>query len=106
MDNLKDASLLIPLFFAAFGFFLGFFLRRGFSLVFLGVFLFASFKGLETLKFSPDWFNFYKFSTAIQELGRTLLAMICQMIASAGTVSILLFISGGVTGLILSRRGA
>lgn len=106
MDHIKDAQLLIALFFGLFGFILAYFLRRGLNLILFGVFLYAALKGLEHLKFMPDWPSFDRFISLLQQLGKTILTLSTNMISSAGAFAILLFLCGATLGLIASRRGA
>lgn len=106
MAHMRDAEILIPVIFGMFGFILAYYLRRGLNFVLFGIFLYASFRGLETLRYNPDWDNFDKFVAVLQQLGRILLALVNNMISTAGTVSIMLFLCGGLIGLILSRRSA
>lgn len=105
MEHIKDTEILIAAIFGVCGFVMSYYLRRGVNFVLFGI-LYASFKGLETLKYHPDWDNFDRFVSILQQLGRTILLMINNMISTAGTVSIMLFLFGAVLGLVLSRRGA
>ncbi len=104
MEHIKDTELLIAAIFGICGFIMAYFLRRGVNFILFGIFLYASFKGLETLNYHPDWDNFDRFVSILQQLGRTILLMITNMISTAGTISIMLFLFGGVVGLVLSRR--
>lgn len=106
MEHIKDTEILIAAIFGVCGFVMSYYLRRGVNFVLFGILLYASFKGLETLKYHPDWDNFDKFVSILQQLGRTILLMINNMISTAGTVSIMLFLFGAVLGLVLIRRGA
>lgn len=106
MAHMKEAEILIAVIFGVCGFIMAYYLKRGVNFVLFGIFLYASFKGLETLKYHPDWNNFDKFVSILQQLGRTILLMITNMLSTAGTVSIMLFLFGGVVGLALSRRSA
>jgi hypothetical protein len=104
--NYKEFQMLIPIVFGIFGFILTFFIRRGLNIVVLGILLYATLKGLEKLKGVPDWENFDKFISLLQQLGKTILMLTNNMIASAGTVSIMLFLCGAMVGLLISRRSA
>jgi|GEM_PF-1596547 len=104
MEHIKDTELLIAFIFGVCGFITTFFLRRGMNFILLGVFFYASFKGLETLRYHPDWGSFNKFITILQQMGKILLTMISNILSTAGTFPIILFLLGGVTGLILSRK--
>lgn len=104
MEHIKDTELLIAAIFGICGFIMAYYLRRGVNFILFGIFLYASFKGLETLNYHPDWDNFDRFVSILQQLGRTILLMITNMISTAGTISIMLFLFGGVVGLVLSRR--
>lgn len=106
MTHLKGAELLIPLVFAAFGFLLAYFLRRGMNILLFGVFMYAVFKALEGLKYLPNWNNFDNFTSVLQQLGRSVLALITGMLSTAGSASILLFLAGGIAGLVMTRRRA
>jgi hypothetical protein len=106
MAHIKDAEILIAAIFGISGFIMAYYLRRGVNFILFGIFLYASFRGLETLNYHPDWNNFDKFVSILQQLGKTILLMINNMISTAGTISIMLFLFGGVMGLVLSRRGA
>lgn len=106
MQHLKDTEILIAAIFAAVGFITAYYVRRALNFIILAIFLYAAFKSLESLKYRPDWDNFDKFVSILQQLGRTIVLMIHNMIATAGTLSIVLFLFGGVVGLVLSRRGA
>ncbi len=106
MAHIKDTEILISAIFGVCGFIMAYYLRRGLNFVLFGIFLYASFNGLENLNYRPDWDNFDKFVSILQQLGRTILMMINNMISTAGTVSIMLFLFGGIIGLVLSRRGA
>jgi len=106
MTHMKEAEILIAVIFGVCGFIMAYYLRRGVNFVLFGIFLYASFKGLETLKYHPDWNNFDKFVSILQQLGRTILLMINNMLSTAGTISIMLFLFGGVVGLVMSRRSA
>ena len=106
MEHIKDTEILIAAIFGICGFIMAYYLRRGVNFILFGIFLYASFKGLETLKYQPDWDNFDRFVSILQQLGRTILLMINNMISTAGTISIMLFLFGGIVGLVLSRRSA
>lgn len=106
MEHMKDTELLIAAIFGICGFIMAYYLRRGVNFILFGIFLYAAFKGLETLEYHPDWDNFDKFVSILQQLGRTILLMINNMISTAGTISIMLFLFGGIVGLVLSRRSA
>ncbi len=106
MEHIKDTEILIAAIFGICGFIMAYYLRRGVNFILFGIFLYASFKGIETLKYHPDWDNFDKFVSILQQLGRTILLMINNMISTAGTISIMLFLFGGIVGLVLSRRSA
>ena len=106
MSHIHDTELLIAAIFGLCGFIMAYYLRRGVNFVLFGIFIYASFKGLETLKYHADWDNFDKFVSILQQLGRTILLMINNMISTAGTMSIMLFLFGGVIGLVVSRRNA
>lgn len=106
MEHIKDTEILISAIFGICGFIMAYYLRRGVNFILFGIFLYASFKGLETLKYHPDWDNFDRFVSILQQLGRTILLMINNMISTAGTISIMLFLFGGIVGLVLSRRSA
>ena len=104
MTDMKGTEMLIPLIFAAFGFLLAYFLRRGMNILLFGVFVYAVFKALEGLKYVPDWKNFNDFTAVLQQLGRSVLALITGMLGTAGSASILLFLAGGIAGLMMTRR--
>ena len=102
--HMKETEILISLIFGAFGFTLSYFLRRGLNILLFGVFVYAVFKGLESLKYAPDWKNFDNFISVLQQLGQSVLDLISGMLGTAGTASILLFIAGGIAGLMSRRR--
>ncbi len=102
----ENTQILISVIFGICGFIMAYYLRRGLGFVLLTLLLFAAFKGLESLKYAPDWDSFDKFVTILQQLGRTMLTLINNMITTAGTLSIMLFLFGGILGLIFSRKGA
>ena len=106
MEHIKETELFIAAIFGICGFIMAYYLRRGVGFICFSIFLYASFKGLETLEYHPDWENFNKFVSILQQLGRTILLMINNMISTASTISIMLFLLGGVLGLVLSRRSA
>ena len=106
ISHFKEAEILIPMVFCAFGFILAYFLKRGVNIVLFAVFLFVIFKGLESLKYMPDWKSFNNFTAILQQLGKSVLILISGMVATAGTLSILLFLAGGIMGLVISRRNA
>lgn len=106
MAHLKGAELMIPIIFGAFGFLLAYFLRRGMNMAIFGVFMYAVFKALEALKYVPDWESFDNFTSVLQQLGRSVLALITGMLGTAGNASILLFLAGGIAGLMMTRRRA
>ncbi|MEW6418765.1 MAG: hypothetical protein AB1480_11705 [Nitrospirota bacterium] len=103
---MKETEILISLIFGICGFLIAFYMRRGLSFVLLCIFLYVSFKCLENLSYAPDWNNYHKSVSLLQQLGKTMLMMINNMISTAGTVSLLLFLFGGIIGIILSRRRA
>lgn len=104
--DIRLNEILVPLIFSAFGFVLAYFLRRGVNILLFGIFVYAVFKGLESLKYIPDWKSFDNFISTLQQLGKSVLTLISSMLGSAGTVSILLFLAGSVAGLVFSRRRA
>ena len=106
MAHIKDAQILVALIFGMFGFILAYYMRRGLNIVLFGIFLYASLKGLEQLKIVADWENFDKFVSLLQQMGKTILMLVNNMIATAGSVSIFLFLCGGIAGLTFSKRGA
>lgn len=101
----NDTQILVVLIFGFFGFILAYYLRRGLNVVIFGIFLYASLKGLEQLKVAADWHNFNHFVLLLQQLSKTMLLLINNMIATAGTAAIVLFLCGGVAGLAFGRRG-
>jgi len=102
----NNAQILVVLIFGFFGFILAYYLRRGLNIVIFGIFLYASLKGLEQLKFAADWDNFHQFVSLFQQMSKTMLMLINNMVATAGTLSIVFFLTGGVAGLAFSKRGA
>lgn len=106
MAHIKETELIISIIFAAVGFIIAYYMRRGLNFVIFGIFLYAAFKCLENLNYHPDWDSFDKFVSILQQLGKTLLVMINNMVSTAGTLSIMLFLFGGIIGLVLSRRSA
>ena len=105
MAYIKETQVLGSLIFGMFGFILAYYMRRGLNILLFGIFLYASLKGLEQLHIAPDWVNFYKFVLLFQQMGKTILTLINNMIATAGSISIFLFLVGGITGLTFSKRG-
>ncbi|MDO8721485.1 MAG: hypothetical protein Q7J31_04565 [Syntrophales bacterium] len=106
MAHINNAEVLVPLIFGFFGFIMAYYLRRGLNMVIFALLLYAAFRALESLKFSPDWGAFHRLVNLLQELGRITLALISSMISMAGTVSLLLFLGGAIAGLVLNRRVA
>jgi len=105
LAQVKDTQILVVLIFGFFGFILAYYLRRGLNVVIFGIFLYASLKGLEQLKVAADWHNFNQFVLLLQQLSKTMLLLINNMIATAGTAAIVLFLCGGGAGLAFGRRG-
>jgi hypothetical protein len=106
MAHSQVATFLVPFIFCMFGFIMAYFMRRGINIILFAVFLYAALKGLEQLKVSPDWKSFDKFIYLLQQLGRTTLQLVNNMVTSAESISIAVFLLGAVAGLTLSRRGA
>lgn len=104
MPHINDTEILIAAIFGVWGFVTGYFLKRGLNFFIFGIFLYAAFKGLEKLKYAPDWKNFDSFVTILQQLGKVMLSLMNNMLSTAGILSIFLFLCGGIMGLILSRR--
>lgn len=105
LAHMKNAQILVVLIFGFFGFILAYYLRRGLNIVIFGIFLYASLKGLEQLKVVADWHNFNQFISLLQQLGKTMLMLVNNMISTAGTVSIVFFLCGGAAGMAFTRRG-
>ncbi|OPY80210.1 MAG: hypothetical protein A4E65_01560 [Syntrophorhabdus sp. PtaU1.Bin153] len=91
--------------FGAFGFILGFFMRRAINIILFGIFTYAIFECLHRIGVPTDWKEFYRFVTLMSELGRTLLHLVQSMLRGTGIVALFLFIGGGIAGLALKRRG-
>lgn len=104
MAHINSGEILIAATFGGLGFIMAYYLRRGVNIMIFGIFLYAAFKCLERLKYHPDWNNFDKFVSILQQMGKTLIMMINNMISAAGTASILLFLLGGVLGLAVNGR--
>jgi hypothetical protein len=104
--HFKDTQILVTLVFGMFGFILAYYLRRGMSIVLFGILLYATLRGFEQLEAVPDWESFNKFVFLLQQLKKTLITLTNHMIAAAGTASLVLFLCGGIIGLVASMRGA
>lgn len=102
--HINSTEILVTAIFGVLGFVMAYYLRRGVNIILFGIFLYAAFKGLEMLKYQPDWNNFEKFVSIFQQLAKTLLIMIQNMISTACTVSIVIFLLGGVLGLVINWR--
>lgn len=104
--TMKEVDILVPVIFGIFGFIVSYFLRRGIGIVLLCVFLFAIFKSLEALSFKTDWSSLDGAVQMSVQLGKTLFALVVNMLSVASVFSVLLFIFGGVAGLLMYRRRA
>jgi uncharacterized membrane protein (Fun14 family) len=94
---------LIGLVFGIFGFFLGFSLKRAASIVLLAIFAFATLKALEYLGVAMNWRLFESLVHALAQLGKTSIELIRGMLTAATLLSIILFLCGGVLGVITRR---
>jgi SNF family Na+-dependent transporter len=105
--NQEAARILVPFLFGVFGFIMAFALRKGVNFLIFGVFLYAAFKALEGLNFTPDWKEFHTLTKIIQSLGHSMLSLSANTLNTANTASIILFLAGGIVGLAtFSRSGA
>ena len=90
--------------FAAFGFVLGFFLRRGINIVLFAVLTYAVFVLLDKVGIPADWALFHKLVELMSELGRTVVHLVTGMLGKGGSLGTGLFLAGGIAGLICTRR--
>ena len=102
--HINSTEILVTAIFGVLGFVMAYYLRRCINMILLGIFLYIAFKGLEMLKYQPDWNNFEKLVSIFQQLAKTLLALMNHMISTAGIASILLFLIGGLLGLVIHWR--
>jgi uncharacterized membrane protein (Fun14 family) len=90
--------------FAAFGFVLGFFLRRGINIVLFAALTFAVFLLLDRLGVPVDWPVFHKLTQAMSDLGKTVIHLVTGMLGESGPFGVGLFLAGAIAGLICTRR--
>lgn len=104
--HMGDMEIVIGLIFGLFGFIMAFFMRKSVNILIFTAFTYAAFKTLDRLDFRTDWASFNNFAYALSDLGSALLSVVSGLIGAASTFSLVLFIIGGVSGLLLKRKGA
>lgn len=99
-------EIIIPLLYGASGFFLSFFLSRAVNIAIVTCFLYVTFKTLEKMHVKMDMNGLERLSVMLGEFGRTIVTLAIGIIHTTNTTALLLFITGGVVGIItnLSRR--
>jgi len=104
MTHINTATIIIASLFGVCGFLISYFLRRSLGFFLIGALLYVVFKGLENLKFNPDWGSYQKILSLLHQLAGVLLSLIQNMISGASLMAILFFLAGGVLGLVFSWR--
>ena len=98
------SDVLVPFVFGALGFIVSFFMSRALNVALFGLLVYVIFRVLEYFRISIDWKGFDKLTMISTELVRTLFAVAAGILKSASSFALILFICGGIAGLILSHK--
>lgn len=97
-------EIVFCLMFACMGFLLAFFISRTVNIAFILLLSWIPFKVLEKYGVKPDWPLLEKTYNLIISLGESLIELIANLLKLASTWGMILFLIGGITGMILNRR--
>ena len=97
-------EIVFCLMFGCMGFLLAFFISRTVNIAFILLLAWVPFKVLEKYGLKPDWLLLEKTYNLIIGLGESLIELIANLLKLASTWGMILFLLGGITGMILNRR--
>jgi len=97
-------SLIFIVLFATLGFLLGILLKRSLGIFVLCGFFFAALKALEMLGKNIDWAIYHALTSSFSEIGRSLVNLLKHIMDTANVGAVVVFVLGGVAGIVLSRR--
>jgi hypothetical protein len=97
-------EIILCLMFSCIGFSLAFFAARTINIALLLLMIWLPLKVIEKFGMSPDWAGYYKLKDILLSLWRVLLEVLSNMMTTASTGSLVLFVVGSVTGFIMNMR--
>ena len=103
--SLIFSDVFVPFVFGALGFVVTFFMSRALNVALFGLLVYVIFRVLEYFSISIDWKGFDKVTLISTELLKALFAVASGILQSASSFALVLFICGGIAGLVLSQRG-
>jgi hypothetical protein len=101
-----SSELIIGFVFCCFGFIIAYFMSKSVNLIIFAGLLYATFKALDALNFGTNWEHLDAYVSSLSDLGTAAFSLVKGLLERAGTIAIVLFIFGGVTGLTIRKRRA
>ena len=101
---MPDKEIILCLMFCCIGFSLAFFAARTINIALLLLMVWVPLKVIEKFGMSPDWEGYYKLKDILLSLWRVLLEVLSNMMNTASTGSLVLFVIGSVIGFIMNMR--
>jgi len=97
-------DITLSLMFGCIGFFLSFFAARTVNIALILLLMWVPMKVIESHGVTPDWAGFYSLKDALLGLWKVLLEIFSNTLAVATTGSLVLFVAGGIIGLVLNMK--
>ncbi len=97
-------EIILCLMFCCIGFALAFFAARTINIALLLLMVWVPLKVIEKFGNSPDWTGYYKLKEILLSLWSILLEVFSNMMITASTGSLVLFVVGSVTGFVMNMK--
>lgn len=97
-------EVIFCLMFGALGFLMAFFLFRTINIGLILLLAWVPFKIFEKFGLNPDWKLLHRAYNLLLALGQSLVDLINSLFKLASTWGLVLFLLGGITGIIMHRR--
>lgn len=102
--NNNEAMIVISGVFGIMGFFITFYMRRLVNIVVFVVFLYGSLLILDNLYMPQNWCLFHAMVNNLIFLSNRFVVLIKNLLSGADSVTIFLFLIGGVVGILIRER--